>query len=98
MEITNWNLADTSAVILGAGFSAAATDGRMPLMGGFFDRLTKAQSPLLYEYVCSVDCDVKKANVESVLLNLDQIRTSPDSVLKGWGEKWKANQPRAGAH
>jgi hypothetical protein len=91
MNIVDWNLPDTSAVILGAGFSAAATDGQMPLMGNFFDRLDKAQSPLLYEYVCSVDCDVKKANVESVLLNLDQIRTSPDSVLKGWGEKWKAN-------
>jgi hypothetical protein len=75
MDIANWILADTSAVILGAGFSAAATDGQMPLMGNFFDRLDKAQSPLLYDFVCSVDCDVKKANVESVLLNIDQIRT-----------------------
>lgn len=94
MEIADWDLPNTSAVILGAGFSAAATDGRMPLMGNFFDRLDQTQSPLLYEYVCSVDCDVKKANVESVLLNLDQIRTSPDSVLKGWGDKWKANLPQ----
>jgi hypothetical protein len=94
MDIIDWYLPNTSAVILGAGFSAAATDGRMPLMGNFFDRLDNVQSPLLYEYVCSVDCDVKKANVESVLLNLDQIRSSPDSVLKGWGEKWKANLPQ----
>jgi hypothetical protein len=94
MDMRDWNLAETSAMILGAGFSAAATDGRMPLMGNFFDRLDKAQSPLLYDYVCSVDCDVKKANVESVLLNLDQIRTSPDSVLKGWGETWKATLPQ----
>lgn len=94
MNQPEWDLSTTSVVILGAGFSAAATDGRMPLMGTFFDRLDKADSPLLYEYVSTVDCDVKKANVETVLLNLDQIRTSPDSVLKGWGEKWKANLPQ----
>lgn len=92
--MANWDLANTSAVILGAGFSAAATEDRMPLMGRFFDQLDKARSSLLYEYVCAVDCDVTRANVEAVLLNLDQIRTSPDSVLKGWGEKWKTNLPR----
>jgi hypothetical protein len=28
--MTEWKLADVSTVIVGAGFSAAATDGRMP--------------------------------------------------------------------
>jgi hypothetical protein len=91
MDIADWTLADTSTVILGAGFSAAATRGRMPLMGSFFDRLERAMSPRLYEYVSSLDCEASNANIESVLLNLDQIRNSPDSVLKGWGENWKAN-------
>ena len=91
MGMTNWDMANTSTVILGAGFSAAATDGLMPLMGSFFNRLDRARLPQLYEYVCSFDCDVTRANIESVLLNLDQVRTSPDSVLKGWGDKWKAN-------
>lgn len=37
--MTEWKLADVSIVIVGAGFSAAATDGRVPLMGNLFDRL-----------------------------------------------------------
>src|SRR5690242_14152512 len=73
VEIVDWNLEETSVVILGAGFSSAATNGRMPLMSNFFDRLQKVQSPLLHDYVCSINCDVKTANVESVLLNLEQI-------------------------
>jgi hypothetical protein len=89
--MSDWDLANTSTLILGAGFSAAATDGRMPLMSNFFDQLDKKESPVLFDYVSSIDCDVKRANIEAVLLNLDQIRSSPDTVLKGWGEKWKAN-------
>lgn len=94
MESPDWDVSTTSVVILGAGFSAAATDGGMPLMGSFFDRLEKSASPLLHEFVCSVACDVKKANVESVLVHLDQVRTSPRAVLKGWAENWKTNLPQ----
>lgn len=47
----DWDMETTSVVIVGAGFSAAATDGKMPLMTGFFDRLTKEDFPDLFEFV-----------------------------------------------
>ena len=83
----DWNIESTSVIILGAGFSAAATDGKLPLMTGYFDRLKRSTFPDLYDFVLEVGCNrkcerVEHANVEKVLLALDQIRSSPDSVLK----------------
>lgn len=89
-----WNLNDTSVVILGAGFSAAATEGRMPLMTGFFDKLTSTSHPFLYQFVSAVAGEVSTANVESVLLALDQIKTAPEVALEGWAENWKAEVPK----
>ena len=89
-----WKIDETSVVILGAGFSVAATNGALPLMGNYFDQLDQSRFKLLYEFVDSVATDVATANVERVLLSLDQIRTSPDEVLKGWADKWKANIPK----
>lgn len=89
-----WDLSSTSVVILGAGFSVAATEGRAPLMRTFFDSLDPKQFPLLHEFVDFVaggTGDVRDANVESVLLSLEQIRRSPLSVVKGWAEQWKEN-------
>lgn len=86
-----WQTSGTSVVILGAGFSAAATEGRMPLMKGFFDRLNGSDCPLLHELVTVVAGQPELANVESVLLALDQFKTSPDLVLEGWADKWKRN-------
>ena len=88
-----WRTDATSVVILGAGFSVAATNGALPLMRNYFDRLDESRFGLLYEFVDSVAADVATANVERVLLSLDQIRTSPDEVLKGWADEWKANTP-----
>ena len=91
-----WCIESTSIVLVGAGFSAAATDGDLPLMKGFFDRLERKTFPELFEFVNAVGCDnvckcVQEANVERVLLVLDQIRTSPDSLLPGWFDSWKPN-------
>ncbi|MBX3413906.1 MAG: hypothetical protein KF708_14545 [Pirellulales bacterium] len=85
----DWDIETTSVVILGAGFSAAATDGRMPLMTGYFDRLTKEEFPELFEYVTEVGCSQKceriaQANVERVLVALEQIKSAPMRLLEGW--------------
>jgi hypothetical protein len=37
--------------------------------------------------------DYRTANIEKVLVALEQICTSPDELLKGWGDKWKAKLP-----
>ena len=71
---------DTSVAILGAGFSVAATDCQLPLMQTFFDRLRNDAFPELYSFVQSVAGSVESANVEEVLLALDQIQTSPHGV------------------
>ena len=87
----NQSLRESSVVILGAGFSVAATDGKLPLMRTFFDQLQSQDFPLLHEFVSEVIGDPADANVESVLLTLDQIRTSPMEVLEGWADRWKTN-------
>jgi NAD-dependent SIR2 family protein deacetylase len=84
----------TSVVVVGAGFSAAATNGKLPLMTGFFDRLKKEGFPELYDFVTEVGCHqlckrIQDANVERVLIALDQIRTSPAAALRGWLDRWK---------
>lgn len=88
-RITEWQLHTTSVVILGAGFSVAATDGKLPSMSSFFDTLEQARYPKLHDFVVGVASSPDMANVESVLVTLDQIRTSPDAVLDGWASKWK---------
>jgi hypothetical protein len=85
----DWQFEETSVVILGAGFSVAATDGKLPLMRTFFDQLQAEEFPLLHDFVSWKAGDPKRANVESVLLALDQIRTSPPGVLAGWADRWK---------
>ncbi len=87
----DWQLDTTSVVILGSGFSAAATDGKSPLMRSFFDQLDAKDFPLLHEFVSQVSGDPRSANVESILLTLDQIRTSPRGVLEGWADRWMDN-------
>jgi hypothetical protein len=87
----DWQIQTTSVVILGAGFSVAATDGRLPLMRTFFDQLDAGEFSLLHDFVAAVVGNPKEANVESVLLTLDQIRTSPRGVLEGWADHWKDN-------
>ena len=85
----DWRMNETSVVIVGAGFSIAATNGALPLMRNYFARLSQHRHSLLHDFVGSVAPDVATANVERVLLSLDQIRTSPDGVLQGWADQWK---------
>jgi NAD-dependent SIR2 family protein deacetylase len=86
------NLSDVSVVILGAGFSFAVTDGKMPLMCNFFHGIDKTSYPLLSRFVEAVDGNIETANIEQILLVLDQINSSPKSVLEGWAEEWSDNQ------
>jgi hypothetical protein len=84
----NWDLQNTSVLLLGAGFSAAATDGKMPLMKGYFDKLSKTQHPALFEFVSEVGCNhkcalIQDANVEKVLLTLEQMKTAPEEMFSG---------------
>lgn len=88
-----WDFENTSLVILGAGFSFAATNGGAPLMRGYFDKLDPASYPDLYEFVVQVGCDrscpsILDANVESVLLALEQAKTASPFVLDGWFDQW----------
>ena len=92
-ETTKWTSGSVSVVVLGAGFSAAATDGKMPLMNNFFDCLDHDREPHLFECVSCVANNYKTANIERVLIALEQICTSPDDMLKGWGDIIKANLP-----
>jgi hypothetical protein len=85
----DWRIETTDVVILGAGFSLAATNGRAPLMRGFFDQLERVSFPLLYEFVEWEAGKPVDANVEAVLLALDQIRTAPESALGDWAGRWK---------
>lgn len=94
----DWPIVSTSVVILGAGFSAAATDGKLPLMTGYFDRLRREEFSELHDFVKEVGCNkrcerIESADVERVLLALDQIRTSPEALLKDWLGRWKPNVP-----
>ena len=94
----DWAIDSTSVVVVGAGFSSAATDGKLPLMTGYFDRLKKDEFPDLFEFVRQVGCNqicqrIEDANVERVLLAVDQIRSSPDAVLEGWLDRWKKQLP-----
>jgi hypothetical protein len=90
----DWQIKSTSVVIVGAGFSAAATDGKLPLMTGYFDRLRREEFLDLFDFVTEVGCNrtcerIELANVERVLLALDQIRTSPQALLTDWLGGWK---------
>jgi hypothetical protein len=60
-------------------------------MRSFFDQLEPDEFPLLNDFVRWKVGNPKKANVESVLLALDQIRSSPKGVLAGWADRWKDN-------
>ncbi|TWU40000.1 hypothetical protein Q31b_33160 [Novipirellula aureliae] len=89
----DWDFHGTSLVVLGAGFSYAATDGGTPLMQGYFDRLNQREYPDLHKFVVQVGCDrscptVSDANVERVLLTLEQARTANALMLDGWFEDW----------
>lgn len=84
----NWDFSSSSVVLLGAGFSYAATDGAMPLMKGFFSELTQEAYPELFNFVRTVGCNrrcpsMADANVEQVLLAFDQMRTAPQRALSG---------------
>lgn len=84
-----WNMGTTSVVILGAGFSAAATKGRAPLMNNFFETIDISRYKLLASFIEDVDGDIPTANIESVLVAIEQIRCSPEKALEGWGNTWK---------
>ncbi|QVL32363.1 hypothetical protein KIH39_00135 [Telmatocola sphagniphila] len=80
-----WNFFGTNVVILGAGFSSAATEGRSPLMRGFFDKLERDNYPELYDFVNEHGCNqvctrIEDANVENVLLALDQTDNCPSPL------------------
>ena len=85
---TDWDLSNVSVVILGAGFSAACTDGRTPLMNSFFSGIDEHQYELLSSFVRDAEGTLASANVENVLLLLEQMRKSPDKALAGWGQNW----------
>lgn len=101
MEI--WDFRNTSLMILDAGFSFAATNGGAPLMKGYFDKLDPALHSDLYEFVVQVGCDrtcpsILDANVERVLLTLEQAKTASSFVLDGWFDQWlytpRVSRPR----
>lgn len=96
--MVQWDFEATSVAVLGAGFSRAASDGETPLMKGYFDRLDLSRYKELFEFVLDNGCDqgcrkIGEANVEDVLLALEQIRTSERRLLRGWLDKTKDSLP-----
>jgi NAD-dependent SIR2 family protein deacetylase len=80
---------EPTVYLLGAGFSACATNGELPVMAGFFDWLTPQKYPLLREFVEDVTADVDRANIEEVIEILDQLQDAPLSDLGGKIKKWQ---------
>lgn len=62
-------------------------------MNNFFDCLDSKQEPHLLECVSCVANNYRTANIEQVLVTLEQIRTSPDDMLKEWGGRLEVNSP-----
>jgi hypothetical protein len=83
-----------SVAILGAGFSVAATNGQMPLMRTFFDQLDSKSFPELFSFVAQVAGDPAKANVEEVLVGLDQVRSAPSPMFNRWTVNMRAAEPQ----
>src|ERR1051326_5177589 len=69
-------------VWLGAGYSTCATSGSLPLMGNFFDRLEEVSSPALHCFLREWFGNPRTANVEEVLLAIDQLRDAPVAAEK----------------
>lgn len=80
---------EPSVFLLGAGFSACVTNGALPVMQGFFDRLHAERQRSLLDFVVDVAGDPQKANAEEVIGLLDQLEDSPLSDLDGKIAKWQ---------
>jgi len=82
-------VSEPSVFLLGAGFSACVTNGALPVMTGFLDRLDAERQRSLIDFVADVVGDPQKANVEEVIGLLDQLEDSPLSDLDGKIGKWQ---------
>src|SRR5690242_13910674 len=81
-DMLKWKGFESPVAIVGAGFSYACTNGRLPLMKGFFDKLTADEFPELNRFVRFVNPDLSDANVEAVHVLLDQIETTPSKIFR----------------
>lgn len=64
-------------MILGAGFSFAASRGDAPLMKNFFERLDAAEFPILDQFLTDAFGSASSANIEEALTLLEQVDASP---------------------
>lgn len=83
-----WDVSTTAVVFLGAGFSRAVSNGQMPLMADFFDRLNRAKHRKLHGFLGDFFDSPAAANVESALTYLDGLRDSPLSGKSATIRKW----------
>lgn len=67
-------------VLLGAGFSYAATNGELPLMSGFCDRAEVSKYPTLCGVLEAEGVDYRTANVEQTFTSLVQMRGAPPAL------------------
>lgn len=88
-----WDVANTSVVLLGAGFSRAVSDGQMPLMAGFFDRLDRRRHKKLHSFLNDVFGSSDQANVEEALVCLDQLSDSPLHGKSAMCRRWTKHGP-----
>lgn len=97
-----WDVGTTSVVLLGAGFSRAVSDGQMPLMAGFFDRLDRRKHKRLHSFLHDVFGAPDQANVEDALVNLDQLSDSPlqgrSTMCRRWSKHGPAVRAELGAY
>lgn len=63
--------------MLGAGFSYNASGGKLPVMQGFFSRVSKDRYPALHRYLKGTDGQLSKLNLEKVLCDLERCEANP---------------------
>lgn len=80
-------------MLLGAGFSRAVSDGEMPLMAGFFDRLDRRRDKKLHSFLSDVFGAPDQANVEEALVYLDQLSDSPLHGKSTMCRRWSKHGP-----
>lgn len=86
-----YRLEQPSVMILGAGFSAAATEGRLPVMSNFFVGICRNTYPLLVSFLDDSFGDAESANVEKALLLLEQIEHATDRALAPTEQSWRSS-------
>jgi hypothetical protein len=88
------DIAKTDIVFLGAGFSKAVTNGAAPVMADFFATLDRRKYWELWSFLEQLTGNPRIANVEQMLLTLDQLAISPLTGVEPFFDEVRARHHR----